>query len=339
MKAIPSSAVDTARAPERERFAIWHAALSPTHDVGLPEGADRARFNASARGWMLGRALVLESRSTPQVLRRTPGRIRTDQTDHYILRVQRKGNWIAEMDGRVVKAAPGSVTILDMGRPSHARTTEIENINILLQRDMLDEMLPPFGMHGLVLHDSLGALLRDHLESLAENLPFMQPADAAGVADATCRLIAACLAPSQDSVARARAPLLEIRLRQVRAHIDAHLCAPDLSARSICAALRISRSTLYNVCEPMGGVTAFIRQRRLRRIHALLANPYERRMISEIAYRFGFVNNSHFSRAFRNTYGYSPREAREAGMNGEGLNVRTPGGGMAYASWIRRIGA
>jgi AraC-like DNA-binding protein len=89
----------------------------------------------------------------------------------------------------------------------------------------------------------------------------------------------------------------------------------------------------------MGGVAAFIRQRRLRGIHALLAAPHERRRISEIAFHFGFANNSHFSRTFRNTFGYSPREAREAATNDELLAARTLGTSETYARWIRRIGA
>jgi hypothetical protein len=233
VKAIPASAIDTARAPVRDRFAIWRAALAPTHDVDLPDGSDPESFNASARAWMLGRALVVESCSTPQVLRRTPQRLRTDQADHYVLRVQRRGHWTARIDERIAEAGPGSVVILDMARPSFARTSEIENVNIVLPRKMLDEALPPFDMHCLVLDDATGAILRDHLETLAENLPQMSPGDAEKVAETTCRLLAACLAPSHYSRARAGNTLSAVRLRQVRAHIDAHLTSPHLSTRSI----------------------------------------------------------------------------------------------------------
>lgn len=332
MKTIPSSAVNTARAPRRDRFALWHAALAPTHDVSLPPAAEPAAFNASARGWLLGRAMMLESCAMPQILRRSPRKIRAGQTDHYIVRLQRKGRWVADAAGRSVESAPGSVSIVDMARPCDAQTTEIENLNILLPRDLLDAVLPPFDMHGLVVQGAMGALLRDHLESLAANLPHMHPDDAAGIADATCRVVAACLAPSRENAARAREPLAAVRLHQVRNYIDRHLCSPHLSAQSICAALGISRSTLYNVCAPMDGVSAFIQKRRLRRIHALLSDPHERRLISEIAYLFGFVSNAHFSRVFRNAFGYSPREARAS------VASRALDGRNAYGSWIHCIG-
>ncbi len=339
MPTIPSSAVDTARVPCRERFSLWREALAATHVVELPGDSDPDTFTASARGWHLGNALVLESRSTPQILRRLPRMIRADQTDHYIVRLQRQGRWVGQAVDRTVEARPGSVVMLDMARACEARTSGIDNINIVLPRDTLDEILPPFEMHGLVLHDAMGALLRSHLEALADNLPRMQTADAARVADATCRLVAACLAPSQDAIARARAPLAAARLRQVRRYIDRHLHSPHLSPNDICLALRMSRSTLYEICEPMGGVAAFIRKRRLQRIQAILTGPQEHRLISDVAYRHGFVSNAHFSRAFRSAFGYSPREAREAGS--PAIPVENPvfDTGSAYENWVRRVGA
>lgn len=53
-----------------------------------------------------------------------------------------------------------------------------------------------------------------------------------------------------------------------------------------------------------------IKQARLARIHALLSDPGQTRRIFEIANLFGFVSETHFSRAFRRSFGYSPSEAR-----------------------------
>jgi AraC-like DNA-binding protein len=339
MPTISSIALNTAWVARHERFSLWREALASTHEVELPDGGDPHAFDACARGWHLGNALVLESRSTPQILRRSPRMIRADQTDHYIVRLQRKGRWLGQAADHDVETGPGGVMILDMARASEARTGAIDNINIVLPRDMLDDILPPFEMHGLVLHNAMGALLRSHLASLADNLPRMQRADAARVADATCCLVAACLAPSQEALARARAPLAAARLRQVRRYIDRHLHSPHLSPQDICAALRMSRSTLYDVCEPMGGVAAFIRKRRLQRIHAILTGLQERRLISEVAYRHGFVSNAHFSRAFRNAFGYTPREAREADASAMPVDDPAFHVGTAYDNWVRRIGA
>lgn len=58
------------------------------------------------------------------------------------------------------------------------------------------------------------------------------------------------------------------------------------------------------------GVTAYIRKRRLEAIHVLLNDPRDTRSIGEIAYQYGFVSEAHFSRVFRQKFGFSPRQAR-----------------------------
>jgi AraC-like DNA-binding protein len=330
MATIPSNFVDTAAVRPHERFALWRTVLAATHEAELLEDADPATFSASARGWYLGHSLVFETRTTPQYLTRSPRTIRADQYDHYIVRLQRQGCWTGQIDDRTIEAGCGSVTVLDMARPSTARLTDIENLNVILPRDALDDVLAPFDMHGLVLQGAMGTLLRSHLMSLALNLHRMEAADANHVAGATLNLVAACLAPSRDALERARAPLEVARLTEVRR-----------SPQSICQALALSRSTLYALCEPLGGVAAFIQRRRLERIHAILADPRNRDRISEIAHQHGFVSGAHFSRAFRRAFDYSPSEARDAGVSRRArLGVGEGNVGFdltTYENWVRRL--
>src|SRR5690606_17120560 len=136
---------------------------------------------------------------------------------------------------------------------------------------------------------------------------------------------------------RARAPLEAALMAEIRRYINRNLDSPDLSPQSICKALGLSRSRLYAICEPMGGVAAFIQQRRLRRIHAILADRRDRRRIAEIAFEHGFVSEAHFSRAFRRAFGYSPREVREAGA-AHMPDARNGGpAGDDYATWLRQL--
>lgn len=333
---VPSSVVDTGRVSARERFALWREALSSTHEASLPEDSDPTSFSAFARGWNLGSSLVIETRATAQLLARTPGAIRADQVDHYIIRLQRRGRWRGDADGRAVEAGVGSVMVLDMARTTAARGSNIDNINLLMPRDALDSALDPFDMHGLALHGAMAVLLRSHLVSLVESLPHIPSDHAPEVVRATCSLVAACLAPSRESIVRAYGPLALARLTEIRRHVDRNLHSPHLTPEAICRALGLSRSTLYAACESHGGVAAFIQQRRLARVHAMLADPRERRRISEIAYQHGFVSTAHFSRAFRAAFGYSPREARAEPGRYFDTND-TARAGSAYQTWVRHL--
>jgi AraC-like DNA-binding protein len=104
----------------------------------------------------------------------------------------------------------------------------------------------------------------------------------------------------------------------------------------------LSRSTLYALCEPLGGVAAFIQKRRLNRVHAILANPHHRGRISEVAHQHGFVSGAHFSRAFRRAFDCSPREARDASLSRRasigGAGEHNVGFDLGtYENWVRRL--
>ena len=330
---IPSTLLDTDQVAPRDRFALWREALSATHEATLPDGSDPARFRALARGWNLGPFLLIETHATAQLLARSERAIRTDQVDHYIIRLQRRGRWDGDADGRAVQTPAGSVMALDMARPTVAQGTGIENINLLLPREMLDSAIPPIDMHGLFLQGAMAELLRNHLETLVAAMPYMPAEAAPDVARATCSLVAACLAPSREAAAQARLPLGLARLAGIRRYIDRHLASPELTPDALCRGLGLSRSTLYAACESVGGVATLIQRRRLERIHALLTDPSERRRISEIAYQHGFVSKAHFSRAFRNAFGYSPRDARDGLSRPEAKRA-----GVNYENWLRDIG-
>jgi AraC-like DNA-binding protein len=58
-------------------------------------------------------------------------------------------------------------------------------------------------------------------------------------------------------------------------------------------------------------VTEWIRERRLERCRADLADPRLReRNITDIAFFWGFSDSAHFSHRFRQEFGVSPREFR-----------------------------
>lgn len=108
---IPSTVLDTERVRPREHFALWREALAFTHYALLPEDSDPVRFAAFARAWKLGAASVIETRATARVLSRTAAAVRVDQIDHFINRLQHRGRWSGEANGRAVDARAGDLMV------------------------------------------------------------------------------------------------------------------------------------------------------------------------------------------------------------------------------------
>src|SRR6478752_3394227 len=80
----------------------------------------------------------------------------------------------------------------------------------------------------------------------------------------------------------------------------------------LCSAFGLSRSALYRLFAPLGGVSDYIRRRRLERARlALNGASLERGGIGKLARRFGFSSDDAFSRAFKARFGVAPREAAQ----------------------------
>jgi AraC-like DNA-binding protein len=151
------------------------------------------------------------------------------------------------------------------------------------------------------------------LDVLARALPATGRQQVPGLIDITRDLVIAGVAPSRDTVERARPAVDSGLLGQIDRVIHREIGSPALSPESIFRTFGMSRSALYRVCERRGGVAAMIamiKQARLVRIHALLSDPGETRRIFEIVHLYGFVSETRFSREFRCSFGYSRREAR-----------------------------
>jgi AraC-like DNA-binding protein len=101
------------------------------------------------------------------------------------------------------------------------------------------------------------------------------------------------------------------RRLQVRRHIQTNLADPSLSPGTIADALYLSRSALYTALPPQSdGLAAEIRRQRLSRAYAILIDSTNTQSIAEVARSVGMPGGAHFSRAFRQHYGLSPRQLR-----------------------------
>jgi acetamidase/formamidase/AraC-like DNA-binding protein len=152
------------------------------------------------------------------------------------------------------------------------------------------------------------------LESAARNLEtlsdFEWAALAQSLADLLPTFVRQLAAPATDAGGTAAQAAILHRLCQT---IERKLDDPDLTPARVAETEGISERYLQKLFEGSGSsFTHYLRERRLQRTSAELSNPAEiHHSISEIAYRNGFNDSAHFSRAFRHRFGHSPREFRQ----------------------------
>jgi len=155
-----------------------------------------------------------------------------------------------------------------------------------------------------------GRLLRDHLLLLEAELPHMDTEQAARMAEATWAMVALAAAKGVPRRVVAARPVVATQVARLHALIRTRLGSATFGPARLSQLSRISRSQLYRLFEPHGGVACFIQRERLAAARRALSDPCDPRSIREIAESVGLFDPSSFSRMFRRSFGVSPRQLR-----------------------------
>lgn len=343
---LPSTFFSTEPVPGEDRFEAWRSGISVVFDVAplLHEAAND--FHASVRATHLGNLLLGDLHFGAQQFSRSMPRVARDGLDHYLVQWYRSGGFVGQIDGgEDITVRPGDITVLDLERTLRTWAKPSHVMTLILPRELVHEAMGTGDMdlHGTVLssRSPLGGLFSDHLLSVDRRLSEISEPEAPGIAQASIQMLAACIRPTAQTQTQARVAIEQVTLERIQHHIGRHL-GTALSPETLGRQFGLSRSALYRIFEPLGGVAHYVQQRRLLHAFHALTNPANRQLrVNDIASRAGFSSNAHFSRAFRTTFGVTPREVRAmtAGM-AENLVARPDGStrlSVEYADWVRSL--
>jgi AraC-like DNA-binding protein len=313
---LPFSLFTTEGLPAKEQFDAWRHNSSALFDVA-PTSSEHAvtGFHARLSAHHLGGLIVAQADFDAQHFARTNSKLARDGIDHYQVQLYATGGLVGTADGRDRVLRPGDIQVLDLARPNMTVAQRSKTVALFVPRDLLNAALPALNddLHGLVLQGSTGpgGLLGGYMQTLLDQAADMAPEQAHPIAHATVTLMAACLRPSAGLLARARPQVDAVLLKRMKSYINDNLASRHLNPDGLCGAFGVSRSRLYRLFEPLGGVTGHIQERRLARAMLDLTSVAgEHRRIIDIALDWGFLSEAHFSRQFRRTFGMPPSEAR-----------------------------
>jgi AraC-like DNA-binding protein len=250
-------------------------------------------------------------------LAHTRAHVRRLEMPSYILLAPLQGRMQLSVDrGDPVAVDTGELCLLD-----HARTYQLEHgdgmrtLCVDIPRATLDALLPaPQRAVGRRLSLQRGPvrLLSGLLRELGAEL---HPGAAASFTPAFAQgllgFIAEAYANEPDCLPESA---LAARVAALRARIDARLAEPDLAPGHIAQEAGVSERRLRALLAEQGeGFAAYVLRRRLERCAEWLRLPsWQAVSITQIAFRAGFNNATHFGHAFRQRYGVAPRDWRAA---------------------------
>lgn len=304
-----------------DRQVFWRDAALNRSEPEFPPDADPLGFSARVCGFAGVASEIRDGRSAALTLLRTAARCRQDGGDEIVL------SGIVASDGpaRYRKgdtefAVPvGRLLINDMAMPFSIAMRRYRSINFRLPRAVVASTIngDPSVLAGRMLPATpLTGLLFSQLLQFADVLAAMDDAARQVALDAATDFALAVLrletrAGLWDEGSQ-WAALRQAAQRFVESNLDRQDLNPDMLAR----ALRCSRTHLYRLFARNGEtVMGYVRDVRLGRSRAMLADAACRLTIGEIAQRCGFDDPSAFSRSFRRRYGCQPGDIRRESRN------------------------
>lgn len=264
---------------------------------------------------------IIDAGTSPQADAMMSG----DDEDCWLLILQLSGRSLLS-PGAVANALdPGDLLLVDARGPLRRQATpHAREVCVRLPGDLLKPRMampqpaPPCLIDG---NSAIGSVLRAFVCSLLNAAGPLCAREEAGIRDALVQLAAAAYCGARErcadhSVGRWSgrgahdAPMRqwEILLRSV----ETLLPDPALNPAMVAALHRISTRHLHRLFRQAGlSFGSYVRNRRLEHCRDDLADPrFAGLPLTEIAYRWGFCDSSHFSRCFKAAFGCTAREFR-----------------------------
>lgn len=299
-------------APE-DQFAAFREAYEDVMDVELVD-TSAASFPARQTVWDLGKLAFARTELPGAGYAHRLRHYRRATLDHWYLMLP---YYSFQPDG--TERSARVVDLHCLARPFET-TLEYDGIlTLFVPRSIFDSPAALDQMVDIQSDSAMNTLMAEYLLVLSRSLRLIKLDELPRLVEATRSLIALCMVPSREHLQAAEAPINAVLMERARRLIGNRLAHPDLTPELICRELGVSRSRLYRLFEPLGGISTYIRRQRLLRTHEALSDSSDNRQIALIAEQWGFTDPSAYSRTFKHEFGMSPKEARDAAWEANGF--------------------
>lgn len=240
---------------------------------------------------------------------------RGQRASRLLVSLQQDGVALVQQDGRESRIEAGDMFIIDPSRPFSIETGEIVTHSMYLERDSLRAVLPEvetLTARAVRCHEGAGAVFRGMSDAMFAAVDRLDESTADRLSDALPHLLCAALAGVAGECAAPPSRLRLMHKQRILRFLRENLRNHELDAGMIANGVNLSTRYLYELFEGEGQpLMRWIWNCRLDRCRADLAtSALTSRSIGEIAFYWGFNDVAHFSRAFRQRFGQSPRDFR-----------------------------
>jgi AraC-like DNA-binding protein len=305
------------------RARVWQAATSVSMETALEPG-DLDGFEGSVGVRPVGPFLAVDLSLRPATLIRGVNSRATWRHAHIIVDCMVSGRMHGHVGGRPVDVGAGDCLMLDLKGGMQLRVDHMRLVGLIMPRAVFQAAASEaVAVDGIVFAAAspAGQVVGPLLTSLVAQAGSLPDRAALALARTVVEATAAFVAPERTAPggeALGRLPVALPNLAQLRRFIDREAARPEFGVASLCAQFGLSRSMLYRVFAPEGGVAAVIRRRRAALAVGLLAQPdTSGRTMAGVALASGFRTERSLRNALHEFYGVSPRTILREGIAAE----------------------
>lgn len=255
-------------------------------------------------------------RSSAICLERLPHEPHLISHDSYFAVVLLSGDYLLEQNGKAVFLQPGDMTLYDATRPHRIRCPQhFSKLIVSIPRPMLRDRIAGIE-HCTALripgNKGIGTVAANLIRTSASQAGQLTAQEFSALADHSLDLLTLALAsvrPANINLSRSRS----IALNRIKAFIERHLGNPAMDTAMVAGSVGLSPRYINDLFKDEDtSLMRYIWQRRLENCRKDLIEPiHAGHRLSDIAFRWGFNDLSHFSRAFKQRFGCSPKEYRQ----------------------------
>jgi len=302
-------------------FDYWREVVSDEYvqlECHPQPGQNVADFNAKLRGGIgFSDVSFSEVVSKPQIAQRTQRHVSKASEDDFLISFQVENQCRVRQYGREALLVPGSFALYSSTTPYTLSFKEdFHQFVIQMPREVLARhLIEPEKYAAITMNANtgLGLVLKDFIFSLAGELS----TEEVNPSDVLSENLVSLIALSFSSTV-VQSGLIdtgcakEILVRRIKNFIESNIFSPGLNNKRIAESQGISVRYLNKLFQDKEeSIHEMIVNKRLSTANELLSSVNDTRpTIESVAYRVGFSDASHFSRAFKMRYGICPSSVR-----------------------------
>ncbi len=310
------TSVTTSATRPLDRSRHWHGAIAGAYFPLDLKFRNPERFSGDLTIWQFGDVSISRLSSDGLRYLRLPHHFRAARKEEFLVTVPMRSEVYFSQCGSEVRCAPGGFFLERSHEPyefSHDEPAELWVLKVESQ-PLAERIRGPDRFCSLQFEaqNGAGGLFTDMLHLLPGRFDTMNAESRVAVGRQLIDLLVLAIKADDRVLGSGQSSVRNAHLARIEAYVRANLRDARLDPDRVARACGLSTRYVHELFKDTGQtIASWIRDQRLAACRAALDDPTNRRTAAEIAYGWGFNDQTQFSRAFKAQYGLPPGEYRD----------------------------